>query len=289
MKKNIESVAARVRRRAVKSPAACGRALSICLTLMMLSLGATLAGERASDSRGAETRSAFAADGTGRPRPSGSSRAMTAILTETFDDVTTLSEKGWYIRNNSAPVGPVNWKQGNALEFSARSGDAKSYICTGFESGFNEATLSNWLISPPIALRNGDRISFWTRKSSPDAYADNLEVRLSVNGSSADVGPDENSVGDFQTLLTAVNPGFELGIYPVAWTKYTLEISGLPSPATGRVAFRYYVANAGPVGVNSEYIGIDTFQYLAARPESVEADARATVDSNPRAKKAPSS
>jgi hypothetical protein len=34
----------------------------------------------------------------------------------------------------------------------------------------------------------------------------------------------------------------------------------------GRIAFRYFVTNAGPSGVNSNYIGVDTWQVIEGAP-----------------------
>ncbi len=42
-------------------------------------------------------------------------------------------------------------------------------------------------------------------------------------------------------------------------------LSGLPADASGRIAWRYYVpTNAGPSGNNSNYIGIDTVEYVGS-------------------------
>jgi hypothetical protein len=86
-------------------------------------------------------------------------------------------------------------------------------------------------------------------------------VRLSTNGASTDVGATATSVGDFQTLLLDINPNYTLTGYPNVWTKFIVPVSGIPSPTTGRLAFRYFVENGGPSGANSDHIGIDTVVY----------------------------
>jgi len=45
------------------------------------------------------------------------------------------------------------------------------------------------------------------------------------------------------------------------WTQFTVNITGIPVATQGRLAFRYFVENGGPTGANSNYIGIDTFQF----------------------------
>jgi len=82
-----------------------------------------------------------------------------------------------------------------------------------------------------------------------------LEVRLSTNGASTDVGATDSSVGDFSTLLLAVNATQAPGVYPEDWTMYTLTILGLGTGAQGRLAFRYAVTDTS---FNGDYIGIDS-------------------------------
>ena len=52
-----------------------------------------------------------------------------------------------------------------------------------------------------------------------------------------------------------------MGGYPEAWTQFTVNITGVPSGTSGRLAFRYFVEDGGPEGTRSNYIGIDRVQY----------------------------
>jgi hypothetical protein len=105
-------------------------------------------------------------------------------------------------------------------------------------------------------------ITFYTRKYDVGTdYPDRLEVRLSTNGASTNVGTGAGAFGDFSTLLLSINPTLVVGGYPRQWTQYTITISGLPAPSSGRMAFRYFVTNGGPTGANSDYIGIDEYRY----------------------------
>jgi len=186
-------------------------------------------------------------------------------ITENFDDITLLAGNGWSLQNLSTPVGSTNWFQGNNIAaggpFDSYNGAANAYIGANYNNTGNTGTISNWMIMPTRTLRNGDVITFYTRKVAPDAYADRLEVRLSTNGASANAGTNATTVGDFTTTLLAINPSLVLGVYPTVWTQYTITISGLSAPTSGRVAFRYHVTGAGFSGTNSDYIGIDAFQY----------------------------
>jgi hypothetical protein len=184
-------------------------------------------------------------------------------INEGFSNVAGLTAAGWNQQNLSTPIGSnPNWVQGDPVNmpFSANSLPANSFISVNYNSVVNAATISNWLITPMLNLNNGDVITFYTRGTG-SIYADNLQVRLSTNGSSTNVGASNISVGDFSNLLLEINPTLNAALYPAIWTQYTITISGLASPTTGRIAFRYFVPNGGPSGTNSDLIGMDDFVY----------------------------
>ncbi|MNU90150.1 hypothetical protein D3C71_800070 [compost metagenome] len=201
-----------------------------------------------------------------------SSKLFAQSYTESFDDITLLAGNGWLIQNNSTPVGSISWFQGTATTatptpgpFNSYTGAVNSYIGVNFNSTGSTGTISNWLITPNRTLRNGDVFTFYTRKPTIGAgqtdYPDRLEVRLSTNGASTNVGSGAAATGDFTTLLLSVNPTLVANVYPQTWTQYTITISGLPAPTSGRIAFRYFVTGAGSLGTNSDYIGIDQVVY----------------------------
>jgi hypothetical protein len=198
-------------------------------------------------------------------------------INEGFSNVAGLTAAGWNQQNLSTPIGSnPNWVQGDPVNmpFSANSLPADSYIAANYNSVAGAATISNWLISPMLNLSNGDVITFYTRGTG-SSYADNLQVRLSTNGSSTNVGASNISVGDFSNLLLEINPTLTAALYPPIWTQYTITISGLAAPTTGRIAFRYYVPNGGPTGLNSDLIGIDDFVYTPVPPCNLTATASA--------------
>ncbi|MBL7900322.1 MAG: choice-of-anchor J domain-containing protein, partial [Crocinitomicaceae bacterium] len=185
-----------------------------------------------------------------------------AQITENFDVITTLAGSGWVMQNNSVPVGSTNWFQGNGTVFAAFNGASDSYIGANFNNTTGANTISNWLVTPNVTIKNGDVITFYTHASPDNMWADNLQVRMSTNGASTNVGTGSAAVGDFTTLLLEINPTLSLGVYPyLNWQQFTITISGLSAPTSGRFAFRYYVPNGGPSGTNSDYIGIDNFVY----------------------------
>lgn len=99
------------------------------------------------------------------------------------------------------------------------------------------------MITPQLDFAAGATFSFYTRKPSPDSYADRLEVRHSTNGASTNAGANATTVGDFMTLVLSINLTLVLGVHPTVWTQYT--VTGLPHGGSGRLAFRYYVISGG--------------------------------------------
>ena len=214
-------------------------------------------------------------------------------FSEEFDTVSKSVAKGWVITNNTKPIGTIPWMQGfyyisqthksdgfgGALHYPSAGGfggnspadspafSGSDFILTTSECGHDTANCSNWLISPPVIIKNGVQVSFYTRTyDNPSIAADRLEVRINTQSSNADVGRDSNSTGGFTQVILDINPDYLLsgdGSYPGKWTKYTATISGLTAARKSRVAFRYYVPNGGPLGINGLGIGIDKFQFIS--------------------------
>ena len=178
-------------------------------------------------------------------------------IAEGFDNITTLPAAGWSIQNRSAPLGTTTWFQGNPVVLPAQTGATDAFIAANFDSTGNVGTISNWLIAPNRTLSNGDVFTFYSRiPTAPPEFPDRVQVRLSTNGASTNVGTTATDVGDFTTVLLEINPTLVTGVYPQVWTQFTVTISGLAAPISGRIAFRYFVTNGGFSGTNSNFIGI---------------------------------
>ena len=191
----------------------------------------------------------------------------TVLLSENFDDVSLLPGAGWAIVNNSNPLGTSDWFQGNGAIFPAHQGADDSYVAANYLSADPlGGNVSDWLLLPTLGLQNGDTLTFYTRTEAGSIFPDRLEVRLSTNGSSTDVGNTDASVGDFGALLLTINPTLALGGYPEDWTAFSVVLSGLSGTTDGRLAFRYFVPDTT---TNANYIGIDTLtiERAAAAPE----------------------
>ncbi len=183
------------------------------------------------------------------------------------EDFAVVPVPGWTVQNNSVPTGSTGWFQGNTTVFPAQAGATNSYIGANFNNTTGTNTISNWLVSPNRTFSNGDQIKFWTRTTTASPFPDRLQVRLSTAGTSTNVGTGSAGVGDFTTVLLDINPMYDIGgVYPEVWTEFTITLSGLAGPTSGRVAFRYFVEMGGPTGDNSNFIGIDTFSYTPGAP-----------------------
>lgn len=217
-------------------------------------------------------RSSGTTDVEGDPAPQAVQPAAVPMavteLTEGFEDIEALPGEGWAYINNSEPLGTASWFQGNPATFPAHEGDDDEYVGVNFNSSASPGEISNWMLTPEVDLTDGSTFSFWTRTTTPGAFVfpDRLEVRMSTAGDSTDVGTGVAGVGDFDTTLLVINE--DLGDdYPREWTQYEVTIEGLDAATTGRLAMRYTVPDAGPLGDNSDYIGIDTVEYVAADVE----------------------
>ena len=196
--------------------------------------------------------------------PRANPQPSAVVIDEGFADVASLfSTGGWIQGNHSSPVGASTWAQcgGTAIP-PAFDGGANDCILVNFNSTTGAGTISNWLLTSPITFNPGSTASFYTRTSAGASFPDRLEVRLCTTGACTNYGTGATDVGDFTTLLLTINPTLAAGPdptgvngYPDVWTKF--DLSGLPSTGSGRIAFRYFVTNAGPTGDNSNIIGID--------------------------------
>ncbi len=187
-------------------------------------------------------------------------------LVEGFDDISDLPSKDWNFQNLSDPLGTTNWFQDVPGNFDAQAGPNDSCLSANFNIVDGSGTISDWAITPTRTYENGDTFSFYTRTGTDSTFADRLQIRMSTNGSSTNVGVTAESVGDFTDLLLDINSTLVGDGYPQTWTQYVITVSGLGGPTIGRIAFRYYVTDGGPDGSNSNLIGIDTLQ-ITSVPE----------------------
>lgn len=193
------------------------------------------------------------------------------VISETFEDVNALMNNGWATKNLSNPRGLGVWYQ-DMGNFVSHSGSPLSTIIADFTTipEDKSGTISCWLFTPELFFGANDSISFWANAYNGTYYANRIEVRLSTSGASTNVGNDENSVGDFSTLLYTINSDLSQFGFPNEWLQHKIKLPvnsliGL----SGRIAFRYYVTDGGPMGYNGSTVGIDDFKYYTEQAVSL--------------------
>jgi hypothetical protein len=184
-------------------------------------------------------------------------------FTEEFDSVYKLSTKGWVMQNISV----ASWGQGRRGVDKAgvwHGFSAYSYTVTTDEFAYagtppsppSNYTISCWLITPVLSVKNGDKISFYSRADTVGVNTDRLQVLMNKSGS-AEVGTTATSVGDFTTTLIDINSAQATGGFPVTWIKYEYTFAGISGRMDTRVGFRYYVNST----TTARGVGIDLFKF----------------------------
>lgn len=174
------------------------------------------------------------------------------LLSESFDNIGTLTASGWAVENRSTHA-VDNWFQGNAGLAVAHSGAPDSYIAANFLNA-SSGPLSLWLITPEFERSHAGTLTFYTRTDALNAFSgDKLDVRLSTGGTAS---------ADFTSLLFSVNTGEAVDGYPADWTRVTVNYAAGAAGDVGRLALVY---NVSDINI-ANYIGIDTLD-VSAVPE----------------------
>jgi len=190
---------------------------------------------------------------------------ISTSFTEEFDSIYQAIQKRGWITNSSASALALTWIQGAETGFDKIGGQygfpAYSYTKTADEYAavFNfgsSGLVSSWLITPVLYVKNGDKISFYTRCDNNMNYADRLQVRLNLKAST-NIGNSIDAIGDFKNVVVEVNPSQANTAYPVTWTKYEYTFSGISKQTNVRIGFRYFA----PDGTVTKGIGIDQFKF----------------------------
>jgi hypothetical protein len=202
------------------------------------------------------------------PTPSTNIGTATSF-TEEFESVYQLEAKGWVITDNSDANNSgtyAGWGQGRRevdkagvwFGFSAYSYSASQdeFAYSSVSSSAAPYSINSWLITPVLSVKNGDKISFYTRDDTTGNYTERMQVLMNKSALS-DIGNKVNSVGGFATVLIDINSVQAASGYPTIWTKYEYTFSGISGKTDTRIGFRHYVTNTA----NAKGIGIDLFRF----------------------------
>lgn len=144
-----------------------------------------------------------------------------------------------------------------------QAGGSNSFALVNFSSTTGSGTISNWLITPVVNVKDGDIVSFYSRKGTDGTtdFPDRLELRYSTAATTVVPSTGSTAVGSFTNVGVTVNSALAAGfVYPKTWTQYSFTITGVGNtPVPVKFGFRYFVTNGGTEGANSDIIGIDTF------------------------------
>lgn len=215
----------------------------------------------------------------------GASVVEAASFVEQFDTLGTFSARGqdsgvaappgyavtlpsgdWYAYNNSSAPGfvGIQGQTGGSYPFQANPGDGPKFATIPDNSAnpfSGDGTADYYFETPVETLSNGDTLSFITIGSNN--AVGRMNIKMSTAGSSS-------LPSDFTTTLLTINPSLAVSTngagYPTGWTLYTVTVSGLSAPMSGRFAFDYNVPNSNNVG---NLVGFDrvTYTAVAAVPE----------------------
>ncbi len=183
------------------------------------------------------------------------------VYTDDFDganDTTALKTRGykvWY--RGSGPQGAAaTWFQGNDAVFPSYNGPTTGYVAANYQVVTGANNIDSWLVLPYMAggLSVGDSLYFYSRSPTGDTFPDSIRVMVSA-GDSVPEGT-WTELGRFKVNVS--------GSYELKGFRSTL------SGPNARFAIRYTVADGGPSGTNSDFIGVDALTIVrsAAPPTS---------------------
>lgn len=177
----------------------------------------------------------------------------------TQDGPQNLISRGWIFRNQSSPKGETSWHYGYTPDLqsywpSPQAGTGYMAV-EGTSADYFGGKVSNWAILPQISgQRAGDTLIFYA--INIDSHnTPTLQVRYSPGGGTG-TGTGADAVGDFTQVLLDINP-----LPTGGWNRYSVTL-----PGSGRIALRYYVAQACNYGCASSYTGVDTMSVGAPPP-----------------------
>jgi len=177
------------------------------------------------------------------------------IYSDNFDglnDTTSLQARGYHVfYRGTGPQGTTaTWFQGNPTVFNAYNGPTDGYVAANYNAVTGLNDIDNWLITPAMNVMTGDTISFYSQSPAASTFPDSITVMYSAAGDSVPEAMSWVSLGSFKVNI--------LGMW---------EQNFFQAPAAGsmaRFAIRYKVSDAGPLGNNSDYIGIDQLDVFEA-------------------------
>jgi hypothetical protein len=191
-------------------------------------------------------------------------------FSEDFETIAGAQGNGWTFKNASFPIGTGGWAgpaQAGIISLFSGSGYAYSFqnVAQGNPGYTVLSTVSNWIISKPLWLQNGDKIVFYTNSITVDATPFSLQLRMNRRNEGTNAGSGGDP-GDFTDILTEVNPFMTLNqanSFPVTWTRFEATVAGLSKPVKGRIAFRFFAPDNYQYDLPTTMVAVDKMTYTS--------------------------
>ena len=174
-------------------------------------------------------------------------------------DTNGLKARGYlpYYRG-AGPMGTTAaWFQGNTVNWTDFNNGSGEYVSSNFNSVTGTNDIDNWLVLPALNILSGDVISFYSRAPANSTFPDSIRVMYSAVGDSTPEATTWVQLGNFK-----VN---------TAGTWLQDQFVAPAAGATARFAIRYAVIEGGPLGSNSDLIGIDQLEVFTPSAFDIEA------------------
>ena len=183
------------------------------------------------------------------------SEVTAAYYTDNFDgtnDTTALKARGYkvYYRGGGAQGTTATWFQGNDVVFPAFNGPPTGYVAANYNAVTGLNNIDSWLVLPGLNVGSGDTISFYSQAPLNSTFPDSVRVMFSAAGDSVPEAASWVELGRFKVNILGT------------WEKKSFRTSS--AGANGRFAIRYAVVQGGPLGNNSDFIGIDALNISSA-------------------------
>jgi hypothetical protein len=164
------------------------------------------------------------------------------------NDTTSLKARDYlvYYRGTGAQGVAATWFQGNSTVFNAFNGPSTGYVAANYQVVGGLNNIDSWLVLPDLTVFAGDIIRFQCRSVTSNPFPDSVRVMYNDQG-----GTTPESAG-----------WVELGRF-LATPSGSWELKSFVAPSFGtntRFAIRYNVVDGGPLGDNSNFIGIDALE-----------------------------
>ncbi|MBK6506329.1 MAG: choice-of-anchor J domain-containing protein [Ignavibacteria bacterium] len=151
-----------------------------------------------------------------------------------------------YYRGSGPQGVAATWFQGNSTVFNAFNGPSTGYVAANYQVVTGTNNIDSWLVLTDLDVVAGDIIRFRCRGPLGSTFPDSVRVMYNDQGGTTPESTGWVELGRFKASVDG-----------------TWELKSFVAPTQGfsaRFAIRYNVVDGGPLGANSDFIGIDALE-----------------------------